>query len=166
MSKGLPCAFDTERLSAGNWIPTSDELPQFVTELLSPAVTTELPEHWQGAYSNHRARQWIEEQDAESTVLLVQDLSGEPVGLLILYPDERTVRIGYMLSEEYWGDGLATELISGFVGWCQNSDSFDEIVAGVAASNLASVRVLEKCGFVATGTQIEPNIELVRSLTD
>jgi len=165
MSSGH-CEYETRRLTIGEWNLEDSQLDGFVQELLSPTVTAELPEHWQGAYSNERARQWIQEQDAESTVLLVQKLSREPAGLLILYPDERTVRIGYMLSEDHWGQGLATELISAFVDWCHNSDSFDEVVAGVGASNLASVRVLEKCGFVATGTQLGANIELVRSLTD
>jgi RimJ/RimL family protein N-acetyltransferase len=126
----------------------SADLPVFVQNLLSPVVAAELPDYWQGEYSIERASEWIAERDSESSVLIAKISSNSPVGLLILYPYGQQVRIGYLLSEDHWGKGFATELLSGFIDWCTKSKVFDEVIAGVASSNVASIRVLEKCGFV------------------
>jgi len=84
-----------------------------------------LPESWRGDYSVERARTWIEERDAESPTLLVTEGASEwPVGLVMLVgvPLGATaidVRIGYLIAEVAWGRGLATELLSGLIGWAR-----------------------------------------------
>lgn len=52
--------------------------------------------------------------------------------------------IGYWLGREYWGKGVATQMLQMFL------DSFIErpLYAYVAKHNAASIRVLEKCGFI------------------
>lgn len=153
------CSFETERLWIGDWHssdaigndPTA--LPQVVSALLTPTVTRALPEDWQGPFTSSRASNWIEERDREGSTLLVVERSGHsPAGLLILAEDgddttRRCVRLGYLIAESAWGRGLATELVEGFVQWCRDND-VALIIAGVEHDNLASQRVLEKCGFV------------------
>jgi RimJ/RimL family protein N-acetyltransferase len=75
-----------------------------------------------------------------------------PIGLIILFEsaygtDGSELRLGYMLAESAWGRGLASELVSGFVEWCQNNE-VASVTGGVERNNIASRRVLEKCGFV------------------
>ena len=133
-------------LSDDDWSP--DELAEVVVGLLTPNVTQSLPPAWQGDYSLERAARWVQERDAESTVLLLIGKStGEPVGMLILFESPPAVRIGYLLSENTWGRGLGSELVSGFVDWCGYNGSISRILAGVDRDNPASTRVLEKCGF-------------------
>jgi len=119
-----------------------------VAGMLTEPVTRALPPQWQGEFSRERASRWIQERDAESTVLLATGKSTQqPVGLVILSEEPDAIRIGYVLSESAWGQGLATELVTGFVDWCRSRPGVSKIFAGVEASNPASVRVLEKSGF-------------------
>ena len=85
---------------------------------------------------------------------MVDEVTRQPVGLAILLEAQvaednwdREVRLGYLLSEDVWGQGIASELVSGFVEWCRKQTSISTIVAGVALDNPASKRVLEKNGF-------------------
>ena len=79
------CRFGTERLRVHPWHEDvgDDELTAFVTTLLTPAVTAALPLDWHGTFDRERARAWIADRDAESTVLLVRE-GHEPVGLLLV----------------------------------------------------------------------------------
>lgn len=146
--------FATKRLIVEEWHKLEregrlrTELPLVVRTIMTPAVTASLPVSWQGPYTRRRAQNWIEERDGEGTTLLVVERStAEPVGLLVLFEgDSLNLRIGYMLAETAWGKGFATELIHGLVGWCRDARK-RTIVAGVAAGNLASQRVLTKCAF-------------------
>jgi RimJ/RimL family protein N-acetyltransferase len=60
------------------------------------------------------------------------------------------LRVGYLVAERHWGNGFASELLSGLITWARAAE-FASIVAGVTAANVASIRVLEKCGL----TQVE-----------
>lgn len=128
-----------------------------VRAVLTPQVTRSLPPTWQGAYTEARARDWIEDRDSEGpTLLVVERSSGGPVGLMILYEEDPEtegvkVRLGYVLAESAWGRGLGSELVRGFVEWCRAA-GVASIVGGVERENIPSRRVLEKNGFVRTPT--------------
>lgn len=151
------CHFETDRLRVCEWHAAFDvdddrgELAGIVVALLTPGVTQSLPEQWRGAYSFERATQWIDDRDHEGTTLLVTERSSNiPLGLVILHandePEGRCIRLGYLLAEAAWGQGLATELIDGFLAWSRKT-GVALIVAGVERDNLPSRRVLEKTGF-------------------
>lgn len=64
----------------------------------------------------------------------------------------RTMEIGYWLSEDYWHQGIATEVVTAFAEWV--FASFENLVrldAEVFDGNRASNRVLEKAGFEFEG---------------
>jgi RimJ/RimL family protein N-acetyltransferase len=61
-----------------------------------------------------------------------------------------TVEIGYGVAPRYRGQGYATEAVTGFVGWVRGRHDVQSVVAETLADNLASRRVLEKCGFTVT----------------
>jgi ribosomal-protein-alanine N-acetyltransferase len=156
--------FVTDRLKIGDWRSLSvshKEMTHAVASILTPKVTQSLPAAWQGDYSADRAAKWLEDIDQEAAALLVIDRSSKnPVGIMILFEcDEnqrgRSIRIGYMLAETAWGQGYATELLKGFVDWCRAVD-ITSITGGVANDNVASQRVMEKCGFeILPSTQVD-----------
>ena len=87
-------------------------------------------------------------------MLVVDRLTQQAVGLVILIEmqseggtDEKEVRLGYLLAEDSWGQGMASELVEGFVSWCREQTSISSIAGGVALNNPASKRVLQKNGF-------------------
>jgi RimJ/RimL family protein N-acetyltransferase len=55
--------------------------------------------------------------------------------------------ITYWIGREYWGRGMATKALAEFVGQLAERP----LQARAAADNLASIRVLEKCGFIRIG---------------
>lgn len=56
--------------------------------------------------------------------------------------------IGYWLGKRYWGRGIATRAVAQFLP----HEPFRPLLAHVSAHNIASIRVLEKCGFERFGT--------------
>jgi len=60
----------------------------------------------------------------------------------------RTAEIGYWLGEPFWGRGIMTDAISAIVPVAFERFAIVRLQAGVFATNPASMRVLEKCGFV------------------
>ena len=158
MASLAECAFETERLLAKDWrsLMTDDwdqrSLPAVVQDMLTAEVTRQLPESWQGDYSLERAEAWIVERNDEGAKLLVVEKpTRQAIGLMILSGEQSTaggqdVRLGYLLSEGYWGRGFASELVSGFVEWSRRSN-VASIIGGVARDNVASIRVLTRNGF-------------------
>lgn len=63
-----------------------------------------------------------------------------------------SAEIGYGISDEYQGNSYATEAVSAVVNWALRQSGVESITAETQAENIASVRVLEKCGFIRTGT--------------
>lgn len=139
------------RVPADEW---RGALASVVREVLTPAVTRALPPDWAGPYDEARARNWINDRDAEGTNLLVVNRATHvAIGLVILNrppgPDGEAneLRIGYLLAEHAWGKGFASELLTGLVAWGENEPGIGSLAGGVARDNAASRRVLEKAGF-------------------
>jgi RimJ/RimL family protein N-acetyltransferase len=59
--------------------------------------------------------------------------------------------VGYWVGREFWGRGIATRALAAFL----DEVSERPIYAGVADTNLASIRVLEKCGFTVAESNAE-----------
>lgn len=168
------CAFQTERLLVANWRSVltvqwpSGDLVTAVIGILTPSVTASLPPGWQGEYTPERAKQWIAERETESTVLSVVERSSQQVVGLMLLGDEALeggsteIHLGYMLAESLWDKGFASEVVAGFVEWCRQQPGVAVIAAGVETTNIASQRVLEKCGFVRVGDDRAEGEQLYR----
>ena len=62
------------------------------------------------------------------------------------------VEIGYGVLEEYWGQDYATEAVGSAVIWALKQPDVTRVEAETEPDNRASQRVLEKCGFLPTGT--------------
>ena len=60
--------------------------------------------------------------------------------------------IGYGITEEYQNRGFATEAVDATVKWALKQSGVTRIEAETEPDNKASRRVLEKCGFIPTGT--------------
>lgn len=82
-------------------------------------------------------------------------VAGEAVGGIGLVLgqdiDRRSAEIGYWLSEQYWGQGIATEAVRALSEQGFTTYGMCRIWANVFEWNPASMRVLEKAGFVREG---------------
>ncbi|MCA1444018.1 GNAT family N-acetyltransferase [Ensifer sp. IC4062] len=69
-------------------------------------------------------------------------------GLKTFESDIRLAQIGYTIARQYWGQGYATEAVRGLIEYAFGNFPIHRITASVDPRNAASLRVLEKCGFV------------------
>ncbi|HTV23277.1 MAG TPA: GNAT family N-acetyltransferase [Polyangiaceae bacterium] len=68
-------------------------------------------------------------------------------GYIGSWSDDGRRLVGYWIGREYWGRGIATAALSEFA----REESTRPLYAYVAAHNLGSMRVLQKCGFRQLG---------------
>ena len=71
-------------------------------------------------------------------------VSNTVVGNILSWNESNMRLVGYWIGREYWGRGIATEALSAFL----REELIRPLHAYVAIHNLASMRVLQKCGFI------------------
>lgn len=77
---------------------------------------------------------------------------GGVVGSIGCFKMEGLDAVGYWIAREYWGRGIATRALALLL----EEVTIRPLHAQVARHNAASMRVLERCGFVVTGYREAP----------
>lgn len=72
---------------------------------------------------------------------------GRVVGHIACYPSGPDREVTYWLGREFWGQGIATQALAGLLRLVADRP----LLARTATDNLASLKVLQKCGFTITG---------------
>jgi ribosomal-protein-alanine N-acetyltransferase len=75
--------------------------------------------------------------------------------------NHRMAKVAYKISKQYWGKGITTEALHCVVDFCFNKTELDRIWTDVDIRNIASCRVLEKCGFLKEGLIRQGKFNLV-----
>jgi ribosomal-protein-alanine N-acetyltransferase len=75
------------------------------------------------------------------------------VGLLRFDFEHRRAEVGYEIARRLWGRGLTPEAVAAVIRYGFSVLRFHRIEAGVLPGNDASVRVLQKLGFLEEGTR-------------
>jgi len=104
-------------------------------------------------YTRADAERWIREQSMAETVgQFAIEVNGELAGGIgfIVGSGERvgTASLGYWLGKRFWGRGVMTEAVQVATQWAFETLRVRRVWANVMAPNIASVRVLEKAGYV------------------
>lgn len=84
-----------------------------------------------------------DETITKKTILVDGQVAGNVVSFEWLGKRE----VGYWLGKPYWGQGVATKALAAFLHYVTERPLY----AHVAKHNVASLRVLEKCGFIISG---------------
>jgi RimJ/RimL family protein N-acetyltransferase len=85
---------------------------------------------------------------ADASGLVRTVLAGdEVVGHVCAFDMAGEREVGYWIAREHWGRGIATRALEAFL----RLERTRPLQAHVAAHNLGSIRVLEKCGFTRAG---------------
>jgi RimJ/RimL family protein N-acetyltransferase len=94
-------------------------------------------------------RRWTRLRADESVIARAIVVDGEVAGTIGSWgdPDEREVT--YWIGRSHWGKGIATGALNAFL----TVDPLRPLHARVAYDNVASRRVLEKCGFRVIATE-------------
>lgn len=69
--------------------------------------------------------------------------------------------IGFVLSKDYWGQGLMPEAVNGVIDYLFNQVKLDFIICCHSTHNIQSKRVQEKCGFKVYKTTDEKQINIL-----
>ena len=81
---------------------------------------------------------------------IITNDDGQNIGyvqLCKLELDDGAWEIGYHIAENFTGKGFATEAVKAFLPAMAQNHNLKEVYGICLAENVASVRVLEKCGF-------------------
>ncbi len=101
------------------------------------------------------ARPWVKRKPSPDFKwgMVLKD-NNAVVGDLAIFDIEnaRMGSVGYRLSPEFWGQGYTTEALQEAIRFIFEHTELDRLQATADIRNLASNRVLEKCGFVHEGT--------------
>lgn len=134
----------------------ASDLPIFFEQQLDPVANqmAAFPARDRDAFMTHWTKIMADESDILKTILYGDQVAGNIVSWE--HSDEREV--GYWLGREFWGKGIATQALTLFL----EQVTTRPLYAYVAKHNLASIRVLEKCGFTTTGEEAEEVILILR----
>lgn len=129
---------------------TDSDLPIFYEQQRDPAAvhmaafTAANPED-RAAFNDHWARILADDNNLIRTIVV----EGQVAGSVSSYVDELGPEVTYWLGRDFWGRGVATVALAAFLKEQRTRPLF----ARAAADNAASLRVLQKCGFVITGQE-------------
>ncbi len=124
---------------------TEGDLPIFFDHQLDPDANhmAAFPARDRDAFTAHWTKILGDETIIKKTILL----DGHVAGNIVSFEQFGKPLVGYWIGKEYWGKGVATKALSEFLGHVQARPLY----ARVAKHNIASIRVLEKCGFTICG---------------
>jgi RimJ/RimL family protein N-acetyltransferase len=91
------------------------------------------------AFTEHWRKILADESSLIRTILF----DGQVAGNVLSFERDGLREVGYWISRDHWGKGIATEALDAFLV----EDTTRPIYARVASDNFGSVRVLEKSGF-------------------
>ncbi|HEX7154446.1 MAG TPA: GNAT family N-acetyltransferase [Thermoanaerobaculia bacterium] len=119
-----------------------DDLPIFFAHQLDDEATrmAGFPSRDRAAFDAHWAKNILGNPAAVMQTIL---FAGKVAGNIGSWRHDGVRFVGYWIGKEYWGRGIATQALARMLRIVTERP----LHAHVARHNLASVRVLEKCGF-------------------
>jgi RimJ/RimL family protein N-acetyltransferase len=93
---------------------------------------------------------WAKTLANDATLTRTVVFDGEVAGNIGCWQADGETLVRYWLGRAFWGRGLATRALAELLGIVDTRP----LRAYVVKSNVASIRVLEKCGFVQVGEHV------------
>ncbi|MEY2562593.1 MAG: hypothetical protein QOH88_786 [Verrucomicrobiota bacterium] len=93
-----------------------------------------------GEFDEHWAKILANEDGLTKTIVA----DGQVAGYITSFLRDGEREIGYWIDRTLWGRGIASAALAAFLSLEQRRPLY----AGVAKHNIASMRVLQKCGFI------------------
>lgn len=127
---------------------TDDDLPIFFEQQLDPQA------NWMAAFTAKDPTdrevfmaKWARIRQDKDILIRTIVYDGRVAGSVLSYVSDGEPEVSYWLGREFWGKGIATQALAAFL----QIQTLRPIYARAAKDNLASLRVLQKCGFKITG---------------
>ena len=136
---------ETKRLKS--YPAAQEQMETFIAAETDAELKKAYTEMLEGCLQNPNQWQWF-------AMWMIELRDGTHIGDLCFKGLEANgmAEIGYGILEEYRGQGYATEAVGAVVAWALKQTGVKRVEAETEPDNRASQRVLEKCGFLPTGT--------------
>ncbi len=123
----------------------ASDLPIFFEQQLDPVANqmAAFPARDREAFTAHWAKIMADDNNILKTILYGDQVAGN----IVSWEHSGEREVGYWLGRSFWGKGIATRALEMFLELV----TARPLYAYVAKHNLASIRVLEKCGFTVAG---------------
>lgn len=142
-------------------VSVKDIEPMFKNWASDPEVTKYLSflPHEDTAVTEKIIKEWIDEEKDPKTIryLITTKENDEPIGSIdVVNYKNGAPEIGYCLSRKHWNKGYMTEACKALIKYLF-AIGFSKIVIAADVRNIASNRVIEKCGFTFTHKEVKDN---------
>jgi [ribosomal protein S5]-alanine N-acetyltransferase len=133
------------------------DLDSLVHHANNQNVWRNLRDRFPHPYTRVHGEEWLSRQSQARQPLMnfAIDWEGEVIGGIgferFADINRLTAEIGYWVAEPFWGRGVATTALGQATDHAFRHFDFERLQATVFAWNAASIRVLEKCGYVLEG---------------
>lgn len=97
-----------------------------------------------------QVKEWIKSiQDADNEFAFYVKEIDKVIGTggISYNQESKKYELGYNINQKFWGKGYATEAAKAMIKWAYDTLGAREFSAEFATDNVASGKVLEKCGF-------------------
>ena len=135
---------ETENLKI--YAASQNEMENFIELQTNDVLKTAYKEMLNGCLENPEQWEWY-------AIWMIELKDGTHIGELCFkgLDSDGVVEIGYGIVEKYQEHGYATEAVKAISSWAFQEPKVSAIEAEIDEENIASKKVLEKCGFVFNG---------------
>ena len=131
----------------------SDDLDRLVLLADNIRISGRLTDRFPHPYTREAGVNFIAMATSQDPVhVLAIELDGEVIGGIGIHRQDdifrKNAELGYWIGEAYWGRGIMSQAVPKIVDYGFRHFDIDRIFARPFGSNIASQKVLEKCGFV------------------
>ena len=160
---------ETPHLILRAWTPSdANSLFEILqeTDMFKYFPQTKPPQRpWVDKYIHHHLTHWDARGYGHWAVINQKD--GQVIGWtgLEYLPETDETEVAYLLSRTVWGRGFATEAACAAVRFGKETYRLPVIIGLVHPENIASIKVLEKCGLVFNNRATYWGLEMLRYLT-
>jgi len=125
---------------------SQDEMEKFIELQTNEVLKAAYTEMLNGCIENPEQWEWY-------AIWMIELKDGTHIGEMCFkgIDSDGIVEIGYGIMEQYQEHGYATEAVKAISNWAFQEPKISSIEAEIDSKNIASKKVLEKCGFVFTG---------------
>lgn len=146
---------ETNRLKI--YAASEEQMEAFIAVETDEVMRIAYTEMLEGCLAHPNQWEWY-------AIWMIEKKDGTHVGELCFkgITEEGITEIGYGIEVDYQGYGYATEAVRAVSEWAMQQYGVCRIEAEAEESNVASIRVLEKCGFTRNGIIGEEGPRFVR----
>ena len=136
---------ETERLKIH--VASKEEMEQFIKSQTVDVLQLAYTEMLNGCLDHPDQWEWY-------AIWMIELKDGTHIGELCFkgLDPNGIAEIGYGISEQYRNNGYAAEAVKAVSEWALEQPEVNALESETDPENVASQKVLEKCGFVPTGT--------------